>query len=71
MTILAGYYTVTFKYDGSLVLKAMSWSFARMDEEHFKVLYNRLIDVALAKILGGKYTRDDIDYQVEQILRFV
>jgi hypothetical protein len=42
-----------------------------MSEEDFEVLYSRLIDVALAKILGGKYTRDDIDYQVEQILRFV
>ena len=71
MTILAGYYTTTFKYDGSLVLKARSWSFAQMSEEDFEVLYSRLIDVALAKILGGKYTRDDIDYQVEQILRFV
>jgi hypothetical protein len=69
MTILAGFYTVTFKYDGTTVLKAKSWSFSAMNQDDFENLYSRLIDVALGKILTG-YTREDIDEQVERILRF-
>lgn len=69
MTILAGFYTVTFKYDGTMTLKAKSWSFSSMSQDEFEALYSRLIDVALAKILTG-YTREDIDEQVDRILRF-
>ena len=69
MTILAGFYTVAFKYDGSMVLKAKSWAFANMSQDEFEDLYSRLIDVALGKILTG-YTREDIDEQVDRILRF-
>jgi hypothetical protein len=69
MTILAGYYTVEYKYDGSLRLKAKSWAFANMSEEDFGELYSKLIDVALTKILSG-YTKADIDEQVNRILGF-
>jgi len=69
LTILAGYYTSEFKYDGTLRLRAKSWSFASMSQEDFEEMYSKIIDVALAKILIN-YSRDDIDYHVEQILRF-
>jgi hypothetical protein len=69
MTILAGFYTVSFKYDGTMRLKAKSWSFAKMSEDEFNAMYSRLIDVALTKILTG-YTRSDLDSQVNQILMF-
>lgn len=70
VTILAGYYDVVFNYSGEMRLKAKSWSFARMDETEFEAMYSKLIDVILGKILTN-YTRDDLDYQVEQVLRFV
>jgi hypothetical protein len=69
MTILAGFYTVEYKWDGSLRLKAKSWAFANMEEEEFGQLYSRLIDVALTKILSN-YSREDLDEQVNRILRF-
>lgn len=69
MTILAGYYTVEYKYDGSLRLKAKSWSFAKMSEEEFSAMYSKLIDAALAKILNN-YRREDIEQQVNNILGF-
>lgn len=70
MTILAGFYTVSFKYDGTMRLKARSWSFAKMSEDEFDAMYSRLIDVALTKILSG-YTKDDLTEQVERVLGFV
>ena len=70
VTILAGFYTVVFNYKGEMRLKAKSWSFANMDEVEFEAMYSKLIDVILGKILTN-YTRADIDYQVEQVLRFV
>lgn len=69
LTILAGYYDVLFKYDGTMVLEAHSWAFANMDDETFGAMYSKLIDVALSKILTG-YTKDDLEYHVERILRF-
>ena len=70
VTILAGFYDVVFNYRGEMRLKAKSWSFARMDETEFDAMYSRLIDVILAKILTN-YTREDLDEQVDKILRFV
>ena len=69
MTILAGFYTPVFKYDGTLQPKPKSWAFGSMDQDEFENLYSRLIDVALNKILTG-YTREDIDDQVNKILGF-
>lgn len=70
ITILAGYYTVEFSLNGEPRFRADSWSFANMDETTFSEMYSKLIDVILAKVLGSKWTREDVDFQVEKILRF-
>jgi hypothetical protein len=69
LTILAGFYDTEFKFDGTLRLKASSWSFAAMGQEEYEQLYSAIIDVALSKILTG-YTKDDIDSQVDKLLSF-
>ena len=70
MTILAGYYSVEFNWKGEPRFKADSWSFASMDEITFAEMYSKLIDVALAKILGSQWTIEDIDHAVEKVLSF-
>ena len=70
ISILAGYYTVEFNWKGEPRFKADSWSFANMDEITFAEMYDKLINVILLKILGSRWTREDIDYQVERVLRF-
>ena len=70
ITILAGYYTVEFNWKGEPRFKADSWSFANMDETSFEKMYSKMIDVILAKILGGRWTAEDLDYQVQRVLQF-
>lgn len=69
LTILSGFYTSAIRLDGSIRFIAKSWSFERMDDVEKEKLYNSIIDVVLARILT-KYTREDLDYVVEKLLRF-
>lgn len=69
ITILAGFYTFAVRLDGSVRFNAKSWSFEKMDDVEKEALYNKIIDVVLAKILT-KYTRSDLDEVVERVLRF-
>jgi len=55
--------------DGSIRLTAKSWSFASMNQVEREQLYSAIINVLLTRILT-KYTRDDLDAQVENVLRF-
>lgn len=69
LTILAGFYDSAIRLDGSIRFTAKSWSFERMDDEEKEKLYNAIINVVLAKVLT-KYTRDDLDTVIENLLRF-
>lgn len=69
LTIMAGFSEPVFNVKGELRLEPLSLRFDQMSEEDFHQLYNKTIDVVLGKILSN-YTREDIDFQVEQILRF-
>lgn len=69
ITILAGFYTASMRLDGTVRLSAKSWSFASMSQDEREVLYSAIINVLLAHVLT-RYTRDDIDAQVESVLRF-
>ena len=53
LCILAGYYDVTYKYDGTLRLKAKSLKWSEMSEDTFSALYSACIDAILQKILPG------------------
>ena len=69
VTIAAGFYEATYDLHGNVKLSARSLSWALMDEVEFEKVYSAVINVLLQKILAG-YTREDIDYWVDQILRF-
>jgi len=70
LIILAGYYEPVFNARGETRLVAKSISFGRMSEDEFEEVYSRVADVILQKILT-KYTRDDLDIVVEQMMGFV
>ena len=69
LTILAGYYDVVIRVDGSTRVQAKSISFASMDNDEFEKLYSAVIDVIIKKIIP-KYSRDDVDEMVERVLQF-
>jgi hypothetical protein len=60
VTILAGFYDVTYSVDGSLSRSAKSISFASMEQDEFELLYNAVAQVLLDYVLR-RYTRDDLD----------
>lgn len=70
LTILAGHYDTAVTLKGEVRLTAKSISFANMSDEDFGSLYSSTVDVILARILT-RYTRDDIDNVVANILGFV
>lgn len=71
VTILAGYHTATFNIRGELRLEAQSISFANMDEGTFAQLYDKVLDVLMARVLAGKgYTKADVEDLVNRIAEF-
>jgi hypothetical protein len=69
LTILAGFYETRVRLNGDIRFIAESWSFASMTDEKKDRLYNSIINVVLSRILT-KYTRDDLDNVVNQVLAF-
>lgn len=63
VTILAGYYSVETRLDGTARVNAKSISFAQMDEAEFENLYSATIDVILRKVM----TNMD-DAQIRQLV---
>lgn len=53
LVILAGYYDVTYKYDGTLRLEAQSMQWSKMTEDTFTKVYSATIDAILQKVLPG------------------
>lgn len=69
ITILSGFYETSVRLDGSIRFTAKSWSFERMDDEEKERLYNAIINTVLSRVLT-KYTRDDLDAVIANLLRF-
>lgn len=69
VTVLAGYYETAITLKGETRLTAKSISFGNMGQDEFDKLYSATVDVILSRILT-KYTREDLDNVVEQVLRF-
>jgi hypothetical protein len=67
--IQCGFYDLSVGIDGRVRCDAKSISFAGMDQDEFEILYSTAIDVILGKVLKD-YTRDDLDEQVNRVLRF-
>lgn len=69
VTIMAGFYDATYRVDGSVRLQPKSISFANMDDVEFEKLYNRVLNVILAKVLTD-VTAGDIEQAANRILEF-
>lgn len=69
LTIRAGFYDPCWTMKGEMRLKPHSWSWGATDQEKFERMYSAFIDVILRDILTN-YTKSDLEYQVEQVLRF-
>lgn len=69
VTILAGFYEMNVRLDGSIRFSAKSISFASMSQDEFENLYSAVINVILSRILTN-YTRGDLENVINQILSF-
>lgn len=69
LIILAGFYESTVNLRSEVRLEAKSISFGLMDEVEFEQLYNATVEVVLRRILT-RYTREDLDEVINQLLRF-
>nr|WP_315249239.1 DUF1367 family protein [uncultured Duganella sp.] len=69
LIILAGFYESTVNLRSEVRLEAKSISFGLMDEMEFEQLYNATVDVVLRRILT-RYTRQDLDNVINQLLAF-
>jgi len=71
LVILAGYYEISIRVDGSTRIEAKSLRFDKMDNEEFAACYSAIIDVLLAKIPSMAHmTKDEVDETVNKILSF-
>lgn len=69
LTILAGFYTATYRINGEVRIEAKSISFASMSEDEFEQLYSATIDAVL-KHVCTQYSAEELDSIVEQALAF-
>ena len=68
--ILAGFFDIVIRIDGTTRPEAKSISFAKMEQEEFDRLYNRTIDVFLKHIYGKGGSKKEIDKIVRDYLEF-
>ena len=69
VTILAGYYIVVERLDGTTRIEAKSLSFDRMSAEEREDIYSKFIDVLLANIYQS-LDRKKVDELVEKYIGF-
>lgn len=70
VVILAGYFDVAIRLDGSTRVTPKSISFGKMDQSEFEKLYSAVIDVLLKSIFVN-YTKEDvIEMATQEILNF-
>lgn len=68
LTIMAGYYDVVAKVDGTVKAKAKSLAFGSMSEEEFSAVYSAVIDVGL-RVLPYSMSADQLDNAVNELIR--
>lgn len=71
VTILAGYYVQTWTLTGEMRLRAMSISFASMDDHDFESLYSGVANVLLSNVLRNYAGRAELDSVVEKMIGFL
>lgn len=70
LTILAGFYHITYRLDGSYRVEADSLSYDKMPPEDREKIYSKFIDVLLANVYGGEITSVDMENIVNAYLAF-
>ena len=63
LTIEAGYYKNRVNFNGELVKRAVSISFAKMDEHEFSEYYSKVLDIIVKHF---NFNKQDIIENVEQ-----
>lgn len=71
VTIAAGFFTVSYRINGEMRVRAKSIRFGRMSQEDFERLYSQVANVLLQKILAHYQNRANLDNVVNQILGMV
>lgn len=69
ITIMAGFGIPSFNFKGEIRFEAKSLNFSSMDEIEREKLYQAVISVLLKHILT-KYTKDDLENVINQIMDF-
>ncbi|PWI34855.1 hypothetical protein DI392_00815 [Vibrio albus] len=69
--ILSGFRDVTFNLDGSVKVKAKSISFSNMDEDEFKKLYSKVLDVTWERVLNSVFeNKAQMENAVNQLIGY-
>jgi len=69
--ILAGYYEITIRLDGSTRIEAKSISFAAMDDTEFDKLYNAVLNVILKRVnVLNTMSAEEVNDLVDKVLAF-
>ena len=71
VTILAGYYHIVVRLDGTTRVEADSVSFGNMDEAQFSELYSKTIDVLLKRVYNSSMSAEQLDELVDKFMGFV
>ncbi len=69
ITVLAGYGEPVFNIDGTFKMQAQSISFAKMDENEFKKVYDKVLTVLMDRILVDM-PRQEVENLAEKFLSF-
>ena len=70
LAILAGYYHLVIRLDGTTRPQADSISFASMDQAEFEKLYSKTIDVLIKNVYGSSLDANKLNEIVEKYLQF-
>jgi hypothetical protein len=71
VTILAGFYTASYRLDGTVRIEAKSISFASMGEDEFEDLFSKAIDVLLKHVFANSdMSEEQLREITEDLVRF-
>ena len=70
IAILAGYFDLVIRLDGTSRPEAQSISFAKMDESEFQDLYSKTIDILIKNVYGSSLDADGLNSIVDKYLTF-
>lgn len=69
VTIMAGFFTVSIRTDGSTRLRPKSISFASMDDEEFERVYQSVLTVLMERVLTG-LSEDEVESITNQLMSY-